>query len=603
MKIRPVILIALIVILPLAALTWAAVRLAENEKIVVQKRYRDLMEDRLQDINANVSIVFDDIERSLQKVAAIDDFDANRLRDINRTEPQLLQMFVLNPEGYLAYPDPAAELNASERAFLIQAARMFTGQDLKDAVARTEQQQLDQSRSASTPAVTNSNRFPSRSVSPQTPNAPATRGRFSPRQSAALDEGVAELDVAQQTQLTQELMLDAYGSNVVQNFPQFVETSGWFVWYWDRGLNLIYWQRRPSGHVVGCALERARWMADLIGKLPETVASGSESSRSIETRVRLVNSSAASVYQWGSFEPGDDARRLCEVPLAAPLASWRLQCFVPLDQMTAGTGSSVYLGLFAGFAAVAAALLLIAFLFIREYSQDMQEAAQQVSFVNQVSHELKTPLTNIRMYAELLDRDLGTVDDSAAAKPRERLEVILSEGQRLSRLIGNVLTFARQKRKTLQLQPRDEVPGKLIHQIVDRFRPAFAEQNIDIQLHCDIESQLMIDADFLEQILGNLISNVEKYAAKGGLLSISSRIDGELLTIDVRDAGDGIAEADRAKVFLPFARVCNDVSYAAGTGIGLPIARELARLHGGNVELIDCESGCCFRATMKGQTS
>lgn len=577
MKLRSIIMIALIVILPLAALTWAVLRLAENEQVVVEQRFRELMEDRLQDINANVSVVFADIERSLAKVAAIDDFDVEALRQVNRSEPRLLQLFVLNPEGTLTYPNPATDLNDNERSFLFQASRMFTGQDLSDAVARTEQRLQDAGKSQ---AVT------------------GTRFR------APVQNRIASSpEINHQSQMAQELVQNAYGAGAVQNFPQFAETSGWFVWYWDRGLNLIYWQRRPSGHIVGCALERARWMADLIARLPDTVNSESERGRSFDTRVRLVNSSAASVYQWGNYEPADDARPLCEVPLTTPLASWRLQCFVPNVQMTSGTGRSVYLGLFAGLITVALALLVIAFFFVREYSRDMQEAAQQVSFVNQVSHELKTPLTNIRMYAELLDRDLQNVDAEAAEKPRERLGVILSEGQRLSRLIGNVLTFARQKRQTLQLQPRQEIPGKLIQQIVDRFRPAFVEQNINIQLSCDTVSSLRMDPDFLEQILGNLISNVEKYAASGGLLRIESTLADNVLTVDVCDAGNGIAAANRATVFLPFARVSNDVSYAAGTGIGLPIARELARLHGGDVVLVegDSDGGCCFRATMKGQ--
>ena len=587
MKRRPVIMIALIIILPLAALTWAVLRLAENEQVVVQQRFRELMEDRLQDINANVAVVFSDIERSLAKVAAIDDYDVEALRDINRREPRLLQLFVLNPQGALTYPNPAGERNVNEQAFLFQAAGMFTGQDLSDAVSRTEQRLLDSN------SVNNSSANVKRA---RTNNRSALSQADAPSRMAS-----ATPEVNQQNQTAQELVLDAYGSKVVQNFPQFEETSGWFVWYWDRGLNLIYWQRRPSGHIVGCALERARWMADLIARLPETVNSDSEPGRSLETRVRLVNSSAAAVYQWGSYEPPDDARPLCEVPLAKPLASWRLQCFVPTARMTAGTARSVYVGLFAGLITVALALLVIAFFFVREYSRDMREAAQQVSFVNQVSHELKTPLTNIRMYAELLDRDLGNFDTETAEKPRERLDVILSEGQRLSRLIGNVLTFARQKRQTLQLQPRDEVPGKLIQQIVDRFRPAFVEQKIDIQLTCDKESSLRMDPDFLEQILGNLISNVEKYAAGGGLLNINSTVADGLLTVDVRDAGGGIAAANRKTVFQSFARVSNDVSYAAGTGIGLPIARELARLHGGDVVLVDSDKGCCFRATMKGQ--
>ena len=610
MKRRPVILITLIIVLPLAALTWAGLRIAENEQVVLQQQYRELMEIRLQDINVNVSVVFEDIKRSLSKVAAIDDFDVPTLREINRREPELLQLFVLNPQGQLAYPDPTSELNSGERLFLIQAAQMFTGQDLKDAVARTEQQAMYAgSNMAPTFSFPDAVNIPGQAGSAGLSSSPSVQQRSGVQQLDSFDSDQNDNTNAEQYQafqqqyqvLQQQQVQDAYVSQTVQPFTTFEESSGWFVWYWDRGLNLIYWQRRPSGHVVGCALERARWMADLIAQLPDTVNSASDRGRSVETRVRLVNSSAISVYQWGTFEPPADARPLCEVPLAIPLASWRLQCFVPIAQLTAGTGGSVFLGLFAGLTTVALALLVIAFFFVRGYSRDMHQAAQQVSFVNQVSHELKTPLTNIRMYAELLDRDLGKVDDAAAEKPRERLEVILSEGQRLSRLIGNVLTFARQKRNTLQMQPREEIPGRLIHQIVDRFRPAFVEEKIDVQMECDTESRLNIDPDFLEQILGNLISNVEKYAASGGLLRIESRIESGLLTVDVRDVGPGIESCDRAKVFLPFARVSNAVSYAAGTGIGLPIARELARLHGGDLVLMEGHDGCWFRATMREQ--
>ena len=343
-------------------------------------------------------------------------------------------------------------------------------------------------------------------------------------------------------------------------------------------------------------------MSDLIAQLPETVDSSSEKLRSLESRVRLVNSSSSAVYQWGNFEPDTNERPFCEVPVGVPLASWRLQCFVPIEQLTAGTGRSAYFSLFGGLAAMTVALAVIAFLFVREYTRDMNEAAQQVSFVNQVSHELKTPLTNIRMYAELLGRDLD-VNDDTAEKPRQRLAIILSEGQRLSRLIGNVLTFARQQRKTLQVQPQAVVPDQIVEQIVDRFRPALTDQQIEVELNLAAAESLSVDPDFLEQILGNLISNVEKYAGSGRLLSIESSVDGEMLTIDVGDAGPGIEKQKQATVFEPFLRVSNNVSYAAGTGIGLPIARELARLHGGDLVLLNATSGCLFRATLLNQTS
>ena len=595
MKLRPTILIALIVLLPLAALTWAVLRLAANEQIVLQQRYRDLMEERLRDINVNVNSVFATIERDFSRLTAIDDFQVEALRNINRTEPRLLQLFVLNPQGILNYPNPGGDLNSAERMFLIQAAKMFTGRDLKEAVARAEQQTTHEANNTEP----TENQAPRDSSASTIYNSATTRNRSLPAFQKSSPQS-QQTDSAGQDAILKSVQ-QIYSDKPINKLGAAEASSGWFVWYWDRGLNLIYWQRRPSGHIVGCALERARWMADLIAQLPETAAAHSDLDRHSSTLVRLVNSSAASVYQWGNFQPPDNVRPLCEVPLAAPLASWRLQCFAPSNRLTAGTGQGIYLSLLTGLLAIAIALGIAVWFFMREYARDMREATQQVSFVNQVSHELKTPLTNIRMYAELLDHDLQKIDKADTRKPQERLHVILSEGQRLTRLIGNVLAFASQKRKTLQLQPRPHQPCQLVQQIVDRFRPALAEKRIEVRVHCPDNTTVAIDADFVEQILGNLISNVEKYAAEGGLLEISCAVVDGWVTIDVKDAGPGIEQSKQAVVFEPFARACNDVSYAAGTGIGLSIARESARLHGGDLTLMNSQKGCWFRAMLKVQ--
>jgi signal transduction histidine kinase len=263
------------------------------------------------------------------------------------------------------------------------------------------------------------------------------------------------------------------------------------------------------------------------------------------------------------------------------------------------SGSSSWFGLATMLAAVSLVIAVGGYLLVREYARDMRSAEQQVSFVNQVSHELKTPLTNIRMYAELLERDFDQMETKVEDGLRGRLAVILSESQRLSRLIGNVLTFARHQRDTLSLRPVDTVPGQVVEQIVDRFRPALEEKGIAIEIDNDGEKELSIDTDILEQIVGNLISNVEKYAAEGGRISIESRVAGNRLSVDIRDVGPGIEPSKRGLVFEPFRRACNDVSSAAGTGIGLSIARELARLHGGDLVLKESDQGCWFQATLQ----
>lgn len=381
----------------------------------------------------------------------------------------------------------------------------------------------------------------------------------------------------------------------------FVPSSGWFVWYWDRGLNLIYWQRRPSGHIVGAALERSRWIADLISWLPATDATVSaRSAYQLDTAFRVVSSSAEPVYQWGC-EISKDAAPIAETSLAAPLASWRLQCFVPPGQIAAGSGQGALLGFGVGIGTFALTLMTMAWLLYRDYSRDMREATQQVSFVNQVSHELKTPLTNIRLYADLLSRDLEQLTEDLSEKPFRRLEIIVSEAQRLSRLIGNVLTFARQHRNTLQVQPAQVNVGELVRQIADRFTPSLNNHGIEVILDVQTDVVLWLDPDFVEQILGNLISNVEKYAAAGKQMTIRTSCTPKSAIVDVIDAGPGIPVSQQSGVFVPFSRLSRDLRASTGTGIGLSITRELARLHGGDVTLMESPVGCWFRVMLKSQ--
>lgn len=570
MKRRNIILLIGMLIIPFAALIWVVLQASANEQLAIEQRFQQLLLGRLTDVDKNIRLFFEDAARDVEKITAIDTTDIDQLRSLNRNQPRLMQLFVMNPNGVLIYPDPTQStmtLNARERLFLIEAAKMFTGQDLKEAILRAEQNEG---------------------------NPPPSRSMKSQQQTNRL--GDFQISQQQNSNWQQEAVADAYVKNQnIKERPVFEGSNGWFQWYWDRGINLIYWQRRPNGKIIGGVLERARWMADLIGQLPDTVSSDSEKTVS-QTNIRLVDSSGDIVYQWGSYEPAS-AAAVCNLRVSQPLSSWELQCFAPMEQLTAGTGRSARLTLLTVIAAVGALLCLGGYLFLKDYVRDMREAEQQVSFVNQVSHEFKTPLTNIRMYAELLQRDLS---DHFRNDPKSesRVAVIVSEGQRLSRLIGNVLTFARQRRRSITVQPVEVIPDDLIRAIVDRFRPALEQLSIDISLDLTAGDSLWLDTDFVEQILGNLISNVEKYAVQGRLLEIVSHSNPKQLTIDVRDAGDGIPAGQRNQIFLPFQRLSNDVSYAAGTGIGLTIARELAQLHGGDLALIDCPKGCCFRLTM-----
>jgi signal transduction histidine kinase len=372
-------------------------------------------------------------------------------------------------------------------------------------------------------------------------------------------------------------------------------THGWHVRYWGPGLNLVFYHRLESGKVVGVLVPRSRWIADLIAELPETAPPvGSRDGFASAARIRLVNSNGDVVYQWGAFAPDDTAKAFAELPLCNPLSSWRLEYFVDAERFAA-VGRSAYWNLFSALAAIGLGLIVVAASFYREYAREMREAVQRVNFVNQVSHELKTPLTNIRMYAELLEADLELIDCEEVATPRGHLQVIVTESQRLSRLIGNVLTFARQRRNQLSLRKTTARVDEVIAAVIERFRPTFRQKGIEVVFDAAASAPVKVDADALEQILGNLISNVEKYAAAGGHMEIVSRQEDSQTSIVVADRGPGIPVGVRGKIFRPFYRVSDRIEGTTGTGIGLSIARKLARMHGGDVVLLPCESGTRFQ--------
>ncbi len=594
MRSRSLILIILIVLLPTGLLTWFGVRLADDEKLKTEQRFRSVMEQRLQDVNRLIDRQFSETERRLQRVTAIDEFSVPKLRECVRSTPDVTQIFVLTPTGELLYPEPASPLNSTEQRFLRQASRMLTERDLQNAVALAEAKDSQGDFAPSKGGLNTELPQVGSSLVAQSAADEAHEARIAGSANVSRD-GDGGIDAAMSGKAAEARV--EVPSLAITGTPGYLPSSGWFVWYWDRGLNLVYWQRRPSGHLVGAALERSRWISDIISVLPETTRQSASSDQVISS-FRVVNAASETVYDWGPEIKGN-AVPFSEIPVAGPLASWRLQCFVTGDQLLAGTARSAALTLATGLSAFTLTLVVLAWLLYRDYARDIRDAMQQVSFVNQVSHELKTPLTNIRMYAELLERDLDAADQEVAARPRQRLAVITSEAQRLSRLIGNVLTFARQKRRTLEPHPRDTNIMILVRQIVDRFTPSLTEHGIVATVEGTYKQSLKLDPDFVEQILGNLINNVERYAASGGSLLVRCTTTESRVTIDVIDSGPGIPAGQRASVFRPFSRLNNDLRASTGTGIGLSIARDLARLHNGDLCLLDSARGCWFRVELE----
>lgn len=357
---------------------------------------------------------------------------------------------------------------------------------------------------------------------------------------------------------------------------------GWLVWPWGRETGLIYRHRDAQGRLFGFELEPLRLLADVIGRLPTSDPDPETPS----FRVRLLDGRGEVIYQWGEYTPPEDGEPQGSLALSAPLQGWRLSYHGPEPAQ-----QRLQWLLIAGFVAVGLAVAGLALYLHREQRRAELLARQRVNFVNQVSHELKTPLTNVRMYAELLQETLADEEHTA----QRYLAVIVAESERLSRLIGNVLSFSRQQRGRLQLHRRPVQVDEIIERVLAAFKPALDARQVRIQFSPGAPGQGLLDPDALTQILNNLLGNVEKYAHQGGAVEIASLQQAGQLSITVRDHGPGIPLKDRERVFRPFQRLGERLDEGAtGTGIGLSIARELARLHGGELSLRPSTSGACF---------
>jgi len=368
------------------------------------------------------------------------------------------------------------------------------------------------------------------------------------------------------------------------------QERGWLSFF-NGGAQSFLWWRVDSGRVVAIEVSGVELMTELVTQLPDTPLDGEEGVDA--ERIVLADPTGQTVYQWGAREPESNEKPKGVIGLSEPLEAWTLKSYASESALPGQISSTLGTGLFSGLAGLGLALIAGAWLIWRARMRESQLAQQRVSFVNQVSHELKTPLTNIRMYAELLRSAQEDDEDYEPSGAMARhLAVIERESERLSRLIKNVLTFARGQENKLQLSRRRVAPDAVVRATLDLHAPALEQARITPELALGVgDDEVSLDSDVLEQIMTNLLSNVEKYARGGGWVRVTTALHGRRFELVVEDRGPGIPEGFREKVFEPFWRMSDRLSEGVtGTGIGLDIARRLARLHGGDMRVTDGEA-------------
>lgn len=235
------------------------------------------------------------------------------------------------------------------------------------------------------------------------------------------------------------------------------------------------------------------------------------------------------------------------------------------------------------FSAVGVLLLAGAWLLYRNFRRELQLADMKTDFVSNVSHELKTPLALIRMYAETLE--MGRIPD--ADTRQEYLGIIVKETERLTQLINNILAFSRIEsgRKQYRLTRMDL--NAAVREVLGVYR--FHLEHEGFRLHVvegEAPAAILADEDAVAEALLNLLDNAMKYSGEGKDITVRTSGSAEEAWVEVEDNGIGIPLPLQKKIFEKFYRVSEGLVHTAkGSGLGLALVDHIMRGHNGRVDL------------------
>lgn len=287
-------------------------------------------------------------------------------------------------------------------------------------------------------------------------------------------------------------------------------------------------------------------------------------------------------------ERNNSSTVLLTAPLPSPLANITLNMYVTPKQSAPGSGILLFLGI-AMLVVLGGGLICI----YKLTQSQLALASKRQDFVSAVSHELKTPLTAIRMYAELLQNSWVANEE----KRQKYYNQIASETERLTRLIQNVLNLSKLDGNRWNVQLRRDRPKSVLDDFVATYSKNVEKQGFELTVSSDTDVKditLMMDRDAIMQILMNLVDNSLKFSKNADykMINIELRLKDTDLYLAVRDYGPGIPQAEMTKVFQEFYRVENEMTrQTSGTGIGLSMVKKLCTLTNMKIELENANPG------------
>lgn len=527
--------------MPACIIAGIAARLLAHEQSLLshatELAAREQLEGVAEQAALAVETVQDELLRSLENMSTAG--VEKNLQTLERSNPLVRNVFSINADGRVLLPDDALPLTGEQSGFLLRYKALFS-----DSIA-WETRVTDDAEQVVRPSAS--------------------------RRLLSVMKRAKEYDVIG---------------------PAASTVGGWIPWYWENRLGMLGWvQLSADGVRHGVELEMVTLLAELLPVLPDGLPAN--------RRMALIDGAGRTVHQTGGLSPAEDIEPALRVPVGSALPHWEVVLYTP-NGTFGRTGS--------GYALLSGMLVVVLFvslfgsgiLLLREAHRNRREAQQKTTFVSNVSHELKTPLTTIRMYADLLAE--GRV--SEPEKSKRYLETIGSESRRLTRLVNNVLDFSRLEQNSKKYNRCSFDLCEILEETIQLQRLRIQAVGMELTTAWpDIPVPVVSDPDAIRQVLINLIDNAVKYAASGKALHVGMVRTGNDYSISVADCGAGIAPRHHARIFERFYRVDDSLTAESqGCGLGLSIARRMMEDLGGSLSLLPVKGGgACFTVLIPGE--
>jgi signal transduction histidine kinase len=600
----------LAVIAPSLALAWLAVRSLRGQEIVLEHQqtllYQSVADNLALQIVDQVSAVRRDFIGQVLRFS-----ESNSLRTLSPTfDARLRQAWPLAEIGFVVSLDrqvlaPSPFAGAAARQFRMENERFLCSREAAEVYWNTPKGPVNFSKVEGGKTVKES--APVVHLIPQVPGEvhAKTDGemKLDSTKSKATRIVVPEKDAPTDavSRLTAE---EAEFQQIVRE-----DTEGTIARFLQNQLKLLLWHRPPCDPdlVFGAQLDLPR----LTEKLRSLVRV--DESLSGQILVALLddagNAVALSRPDFSPATPGvrkpAQARETALFPsppwkrpvvateIGEVLPHWEVAVYLLNPSHLSQSARTLRLTLALIVGLLVMAIAVGSWLIVVDLRRHLTLARQKTNFVSNVSHELKTPLTSIRIFSEMLAND--RVQDPE--KRRQFLNIITAETARLTRLTNNVLDFALLERGERPYHLASCDLGELVTRTVAAYRPHL--ESLGFKFETRITGSplpVQADPDALAQVLLNLLSNAEKYSGDRREIEVEVSRSGDEAEIQVLDRGAGVPAGKEEKIFEQFFRANDSLaSGIQGSGLGLTLARQIARTHGGDVRYAPREGGgSCF---------